>query len=427
MPKKSAIDDDMEEGSSLACPKCGSEILDMNKAPEAVRCIVCKNIFKQESKDKRRRGKGVPHRIRKKSKLMSLFTKVESYDEVVEKEEDGEEKEEVEEEFKSLRSKEERTRMTVVITSLVLMMIFFALAVSGLRIIFSESTKEIELREDNVHIEKYYVQLDWLAFTMLGLMLGFGPIGIYEGSRNNRIVKLEERLADFLRDLAESSRSGQTLHEAINTASNGEYGELLPYIRQMSVQVSWGVSANEALIRFSERVNTPLVKRAVTLINEASSAGGDVSKVLEAAANDTKELQMLFRERKIQMSLYVAVIFVSFVVFLVVILIVYATFVPQMKANAIQQEAQNAEDDEDASGTSSAGGDVGASFSPVGVDFVEIKLIFVYAALVHAVGDGLVAGLMGSGKIMDGLKLSFIMIMIVFVIFIFVMPGLAIG
>ena len=194
---------------------------------------------------------------------------------------------------------------------------------------------------------------------------------------------------------------------------------------QIERAISWGVSATEALNRFAQRVKTPLVRRAVTLINEASSAGGDVSKVLEAAANDTKEIQMLNRERKIQMSLYVAVIFVSFMVFLVVILIVYATFVPQMKINAIQQERQQSGESGEESALS--GAEVGATFSPVGVDFDEIKVIFIFAALVHAVGDGIVAGLMGSGRVSDGLKYSFVMIIIVFVIFSLLMPAASIG
>ena len=150
-----------------------------------------------------------------------------------------------------------------------------------------------------------------------------------------------------------------------------------------------------------------------------------MSKVLEAAADDTKEIQLLQRERKIQMSLYVAVIFVSFVVFLVVILIVYATFVPQMKKMALNQNTDGGGGEE--SETEEAVAASGAAFSPTDVDFDEIKFIFIGAALVHAIGDGLVAGLMGSGKMTDGLKLSFAMVMIVFVIFIFIMPAAAIG
>ncbi len=421
-PKPSSASKDSKEtteGTTLACPRCGSEIIDLSRGPDIGRCIVCKHIFEIETEDlKFRKGKEAPHLIRRKSKLSALFTKpVETVE--VEEEKEGKE-------LKVKRTKAETTRLLVIGISVGLMILFFILAAAQVRIVFSESIKQTELEQsETIHKESFYVQLDWLAFIMIGLMCGFGPIGIYEGRQNTRIVKLEERLADFLRDLAEASRSGQTLHEAIITASGGEYGELLPEIKHMARQISWGVSATEALNRFADRVRTPLVKRAVTLINEASSAGGDVSKVLEAAADDTKEIQLLQRERKIQMSLYVAVIFVSFVVFLVVILIVYATFVPQMKKMALDQNTDGGGGEE--SETEEAVAASGAAFSPTDVDFDEIKFIFIGAALVHAIGDGLVAGLMGSGKMTDGLKLSFAMVMIVFVIFIFIMPAAAIG
>lgn len=419
---KPPVQNKLEKEIIIACPRCGSEIIDMSKAPDICRCIRCKHIFEIETEESRRRkGKQAPHRIRRKSKLGSLFRKSPEMVDIEEGDEEG--REDRAKELK-VRTKEEKTTLTVIGISVGLMILFFLLAAAQVRLVFSESVKEIELSGGEIVQEKFYIQLDWLGFIMIGLLCGFGPIGIYEGRRNTRITKLEERLADFLRDLAEASRSGQTLHEAVITASGGEYGELLPEIKKMARQISWGVSATEALIKFSERVRTPLVKRAVTLINEASAAGGDVSRVLEAAANDTKEIQMLQRERKIQMSLYVAVIFVSFVVFLVVILIVYATFVPQMKQMAMDQEAGA---DEDETETEAAVGGSAAAFSPTDVDFDEIKFLFIAAALVHAIGDGLVAGLMGSGRMTDGLKLSFAMILIVFFIFILIMPAAMIG
>ncbi|WP_455391454.1 type II secretion system F family protein [[Eubacterium] cellulosolvens] len=446
-----AVQKQEEEEIIIACPRCGSEIIDMSRGPDVGRCIRCKHIFEIETEESRRRkGKEAPHRIRRKSRFSTLFKKTH---EVVEVE--GEEGEEEGKELR-VRTKEEKTKITVIGVSVTLMIIFFILAaLNGIPVVekvdengdvvkdeegnvvkepllpamvLMKKEKEVELQSvDRTHTEEFKVQLDWLAFIMIGLLAGFGPIGIYEGRRNTRIVKLEERLADFLRDLAEASRSGQTLHEAIITASGGEYGELLPEIKKMARQISWGVSATEALNKFSERVKTPLVKRAVTLINEASSAGGDVSRVLEAAANDTKEIQMLQRERKIQMSLYVAVIFVSFVVFLVVILIVYATFVPQMKQMALDQQASEESEEEESETEAAVGGGSVAAFSPTDVDFDEIKIIFIAAALVHAIGDGLVAGLMGSGRMTDGLKLSFAMVLIVFMIFILLMPAAAIG
>jgi flagellar protein FlaJ len=301
------------------------------------------------------------------------------------------------EKLKAKRTKEEITRLGVLFGSIIGGIVFFIIAATGLT------------------IDAGGILFDSLAWVILGIMVLIGPLGFYESRRNDKILKLEERLSDFLRDLAESNRSGQTLHEAIRTASQGDYGELTPEIKKMAIQISWGVNASEALERFADRVKTPLVRRAVTLIIEASSAGGDVGKVLDAAANDTKEIQLLQRERQVQMSLYVAVIFVSFIVFLVVILIVYVTFVPQMKELAESYAAKGSSDE---GGTSAAI----SGLQPGDVDFNEIKFIYIAAGLVHGIGDGLVAGLMGSGKMTDGLKLSFFMVLIIFLIFVLMAP-----
>jgi len=301
------------------------------------------------------------------------------------------------EELKTKRTSEEVKRIIIVTVSTIVAIILFLIGMNLSEPIMLGSIK-----------------INTMTFVMLAIMTFSGPVSFYESARLNRIEALESRLSDFLRDLAESGRAGLTLHQAIIIASRGDYGALSPEIEKMSKQISWGVSATDALTLFSQRVSTPLVNRAVTLINEATMAGGDVGKVLEAAANDTKEIQLLQQERKIQMTMYVAVIFVSFVVFLVVILIVWATFVPQMKemADDFREAAQ-------AGGDSGGGGGMGG-FDPSSVDFDEIEFLYIAAALVQGVGDGLVAGLMGSGRIMDGLKYSFIMVMIVFVIFTFI-------
>lgn len=261
-------------------------------------------------------------------------------------------------------------------------------------------------------------KIDPLSNYILALMILTGPISFVESARLKRIKKLEARLADFLRDLAESTHAGLTLAKAIKVAASGEYGLLTPEIRKMAIQISWGVPATESLEMFADRVNTPLVRRAVVLINEANAAGGDVSTVLAAAATDTKEMQLLQNERSMEMTMYVATIFVAFVVFLVVILIVYATFVPQMKElqKALAEAAKNN------AGTSGGGGG-GAlqAFDMSHTDFNAIKRVYVLSGLVQGFGDGLVAGLMQTGKILNGLKYAFIMVAIVYAVYIFAM------
>jgi len=240
------------------------------------------------------------------------------------------------------------------------------------------------------------IKIGWHSFLTLAFICGVGPIAVYESRKRKRIDKVEERLSDFLRDISESMRAGQTLHEAIKTSAGGEYGALTPEIKKMAMQVSWGVSVSKAMTMFSERVNTPLVKRAVTLINEASSAGGNVSNVIDAAAKDTREIQIMKVTRAAEMGIYKIVIGVSFLVFLVVVAVMFFSFMPEM---------ENLADSYSTSGDSSSAQSPGG-FDPTGVDFEEVKLLFFAAVAIQAIGDGVVAGIMASGRIKDGLVLA---------------------
>jgi flagellar protein FlaJ len=241
--------------------------------------------------------------------------------------------------------------------------------------------------------------LNWLVIAILGFV---GPYGFYMARKQREIKQIERRLPDFLRDVAEAGRFGMTLAEAIVVSSGGRYGRLTPEIKKMAAQISWGVPATEALRLFSERVKTPAVARVVAIIIKSSDAGGDVADVLTMVSHDTKENQLTEDERRITMSTYIAVIYISFLVFLVTIFILDATFLPKMV---------------EASGALGAGaGGALAGSSPLAANLPEvvqqIKVAFFIALIVHGLGDGILAGVLDNGKIPTGLRHSFIMLLI---------------
>jgi len=169
--------------------------------------------------------------------------------------------------------------------------------------------------------------LYWLVVATLGFI---GPYGFYVAKQQREINLIERRLPDFLRDVAEAGRFGMTLAEAIVVSSGGRYGKLTPEIKKMAAQITWGVPAAEALHLFAERVKTPMVQRVVAIVVKSSDAGGDVADVLTMVSHDTKENQLTEDERRIAMSTYIAVIYISFMVFLVTIWILDVTFLPKM-------------------------------------------------------------------------------------------------
>jgi archaeal flagellar protein FlaJ len=235
-------------------------------------------------------------------------------------------------------------------------------------------------------------------FFVLGLLCLIAPYGFAATAKQRRIAKIEDRLPDFLRDVAEAGRFGMTLPDAIVVASTGRYGLLTDEIKKMASQLEWGVPVATALRLFEERVPTPLVQRVVSIVTRANEAGGSVADVLSMVAHDTREAQLSEQSRRISMLTYVTVIYISFFVFIVTVYIMAAIFLPQM-ITAGQGIAN--------SGLGTSGG-VTLQYAYVPALF----LAFLVAVIVHAVGDGIMAGVLYNGRIAEGLQHATIMLAI---------------
>ncbi|MGB9814711.1 MAG: type II secretion system F family protein [Thermoplasmata archaeon] len=236
-----------------------------------------------------------------------------------------------------------------------------------------------------------------MDLIVVGISIYFGPYGIYYNRLSKRISSIEERLPDFLRDVAEAGRFGMTLSESIIVASSGRYGPLTKEIKKMAAQIEWGVPVNEALENFKERIKTPLVERMITIIIKANEAGGNVADVLNMVSHAAMEAQNVEKERVIEMQTYVFVMFIAFGVFLATILILAASFFPEM------YRAGSA-----LAGVSSVGG------TPISVQYKlipEVEFLFVVATLINAVGDGILAGVLSKGKYEAGFFLAFVMLL----------------
>ncbi|NLX46622.1 MAG: type II secretion system F family protein [Euryarchaeota archaeon] len=248
-------------------------------------------------------------------------------------------------------------------------------------------------------IEGFETGLEWIDWVAIGLMAMCGPYGFYTSYQHKKIIEIESRLPDFLRDVSEGGRFGMTLADSIKVSSRGRYGRLTPEIQRMAAQIDWGVPATDALKLFVDRVDTPLVRRMTTIVIKANEAGGNVADVLNMVAHDARETLLDRNERSIAMSTYTVVIYVAFAVFLATIFILNSTFLPEMvkAGSSISEGTEN----------------IGASI-PVQVqsDVVpQINLIFFISVVIHAFGDGILAGVLQDGRIANGFRHSFIMLL----------------
>ncbi len=247
-----------------------------------------------------------------------------------------------------------------------------------------------------------------LDFFVLGLLCVIAPYGFAMTAKLRRIARIEDRLPDFLRDVAEAGRFGMTLPDSIIVASTGRYGLLTEEIKKMASQLEWGVPVATALRLFEERVPTPLTQRVVSIITRANEAGGNVADVLSMVAHDTREAQLAEQSRRISMLTYVTVIYISFFVFLVTIYIMAAVFLPQMIT----------------AGQGVASSSLGNT-SSVALEFTFVPILFLaflVAVIVHAVGDGIMAGVLYNGRMAEGLQHATIMLAVGWLMMRFVVP-----
>lgn len=233
-------------------------------------------------------------------------------------------------------------------------------------------------------------------YFLLAVLIATIPLAILDLKDSMRMRNLNITLPNFFRDVAGMNESGMTLPNAIHVVADGEYGTLTQYIKKLDAEMSWNIPFVDAIYQFGQRIGTPLAQRSVDLIAKASRAGGDVSEVLRAAANDSYEFVNLETERRNNMLIYVIIVLVSYLVFLFVIAVMTGTFLDTM-AEAGEAVSQS--------------GGSGTGFGAV-IDMDFYRRLFLHASVIQAFFSGLVAGQMGEGRAIAGLKYSVVMVII---------------
>ena len=246
----------------------------------------------------------------------------------------------------------------------------------------------------------------FLNFFGLTFFLYIFPASYYAERVALKRNEKEEKFPDFLRDLAEYWKGGLSMTVAVQTLATSEYGALNDEVRKMSSQLSWGVKFGDVINIFAERVGTPLVRRAISLISEADRAGGKISDILITAANDSREIKFLESERQRAIGSYIAVIWTSYGVFLGVIVVLAKVFIP-----AIADSNSGGGDGGDSGGQNIGNMQIRA------IDPLFFLTIFYYGVTMQAMGNGAMAGLMATGRITSGFRHSGMMIVLAILVF----------
>ncbi|MBR9680854.1 MAG: type II secretion system F family protein [Candidatus Altiarchaeota archaeon] len=239
----------------------------------------------------------------------------------------------------------------------------------------------------------------------MGLLSGLAPYFIARYLKFSKLKVMEESFPEFLRALSESQKSGITFPQAIVNASKIDYGPLSEEVKKMSYQISWGIPLPKVLEKFSDRMkDSEFLRRSIAIILEAYRSGGDVAEVMESVAESARMVKELEAERKSKFSQQLLIMYAIYIIFIVIIIALNKILLPMFSLSASQDTG-------------------GMAFSMGTIDPAFYRRIFLHMILIQAVFAGLIAGQVGEGSIVAGIKHSGIMLVIGTLAFVFFLPS----
>jgi flagellar protein FlaJ len=227
------------------------------------------------------------------------------------------------------------------------------------------------------------------------------PLAFFHELKKFKEKRIQSQIPDFLKKLASTNETGMALRDSIALMARSKIGHLTNEIQMVWKDLDWGIDVNTALARLSNRIRTHTVVRAVTLITKANESSGDIGEVLMVAAKDAAYEQELQKERSTNMLIYIVIIYISFAVFIGVVFVISTTFLSEM-ANAAEQMA--------------ASGAQGGGFMEE-FDLNTFNRLFFHAAVIQGICSGLIAGVMGEGSVLSGMKHATIMLTMGYLLF----------
>ena len=125
---------------------------------------------------------------------------------------------------------------------------------------------------------------------------------------------MEAVLPDFLRMVSENLKGGMPFERALWSSIRPEFGILANEIRLASKKVITGQDIGEALKSFTEKYDSPMLRRSFDLIIEGIKGGGKTADVIDRVIDTIEETSELKAD--------MAATNLSYVIFVVIIVLV---------------------------------------------------------------------------------------------------------
>jgi pilus assembly protein TadC len=131
----------------------------------------------------------------------------------------------------------------------------------------------------------------FILFTLGVILYFYWNIKIY-----NRTKELELLLPDYLTLVSTNLKGGMSFENALWSAIKPEFGILANEIGLVSKKVMTGNDVSDALIEFSMKYDSPILRRNIQLMISEVESGGKIVETIDKIIYDMKKTQILKKE-----------------------------------------------------------------------------------------------------------------------------------
>ncbi|MCC7574308.1 type II secretion system F family protein [Candidatus Woesearchaeota archaeon] len=112
----------------------------------------------------------------------------------------------------------------------------------------------------------------------------------------NRVKEMDINLADYLVLVSTNLKGGLSFEKALWSAIKPEFGVLSEEMGLVSKKVMTGSELSEALKEFSEKYDSPSIRRTIDLILGQVESGGEIASVLDETIETLRKTKVLKEE-----------------------------------------------------------------------------------------------------------------------------------
>ncbi len=259
-------------------------------------------------------------------------------------------------------------------------------------------------------VDLFFFMGDKIFPFLLGVSVLIVALPFFIGLLSESAAEKEknEQFLEFTRNLAESVKTGTPIGKSIVNMSNRDFGSLSNHIKKLANQIMLGVPMSRAFRNFANDIDSIVVQRAITLIQEAENAGGEIDSILNSVAESMYQIEKLKRERKSAVSSLVVQGYVIFFIFVGIMLVMEFKILPLTSGigsvgsiTSIQNPTVNPAAENAPQNT---------------VDTKELARPFLYLLLTQGFFAGLTVGKLSEGNIKAGIKHSLVLTIAAFII-----------